>query len=106
MTNNFNHNPRVSIIIPVFKDSPYIIKTLESVINQTYQDFEVVITCEPSNDGTFRLVEDYIKKFKCISLYQNTQILGPGKNWNKGVSLAKWSYIKSYIKMIFYSRII
>lgn len=53
-----------SIIIPVYNVEPYLNKCLDSVLNQTYQKYEVIIVCDKSNDKSEEIVDKYIKEHK------------------------------------------
>ena len=55
-------NPKVSIIIPVYNKEKYIRKTLDSVINQTFQDFELIIVNDGSTDKSRKIIGEYQKK--------------------------------------------
>lgn len=84
-----------SIIIPTYNSSPFIEETLESVCNQTYQGFEVIISDDCSTDNTVELIASFFKKHPNI----NYQILkskingGAGAARNKAVNLATFDWI-------------
>ena len=65
---------KFSIIIPVYNVEQYLKKCLESVINQTYTNYEVIIVCDKCSDNSEQIVDDYIKKNK--RFMQSTQDLG------------------------------
>ena len=94
MAKKYLHKPKVSIIVPAYNGSTHIAEALDSVLKQTYQDFEIIVISEPSDDGTPQIVEAYIKNDKRISLHLNKQQVGPSSNRNRGISLAKGQYIK------------
>ena len=67
---------KISVLTPTFNDSASIIKTLDSVLAQTYSNFEIIIINDGSTDDTEKVVKKYIKKHKNISikyLYQENQ---------------------------------
>lgn len=85
-----------SIIIPLYNKSPYIKKALHSVINQTFQDFEVIIIDDGSTDGSVQRVEELFQsqsllpdKYKLIK--QPNQGVSTARN--NGVKLAVFDYI-------------
>ena len=53
---------KFSIVIPLYNKSAYITKTLDSIKNQNYQDYEVVIVNDGSTDNSKEIVEDFIEK--------------------------------------------
>lgn len=74
------HNPLVSIIIPIFNAENFITKTLESVVNQTYSNIEVILVNDGSFDKSETLITSFCKKFDWIKIL-NQQ--------NQGVSVAR-----------------
>jgi len=79
--------PKFSIIIPVYNVEKYIGKCLDSVINQTYQDYEVIVV----NDGTKDDSMDIVKKYDVKIVNQQNQGLSAARN--TGVKEAKGEYI-------------
>ena len=77
---------KVSIILPTYNRSRFLSETINSVLNQTYKDFELIIIDDGSNDNTRTLVEDY-KDSRIVYLYQSNQ--GPIKARNAGLRIAK-----------------
>ena len=55
---------KFSIIIPVYNVEPYLEKCLDSVINQTYKNFEVIIVNDSSPDNSQKIIDKYVKKDK------------------------------------------
>ena len=82
--------PKVSVIIPAYNAMSYLPQTLESVLNQTYQDFEVIIVDDGSTDN----VEDWIKKVTDSKVkYISQQNQGPAVARNTGITNSKGTYI-------------
>jgi len=83
-----NYKPLISIIIPVFNGEKFIQQTLNSLYNQTYNNFEVIIVNDGSTDNTEEIVKKYLRP-KDIYIYQNNQgVLNLCKTINKGLNNA------------------
>lgn len=83
----------VSIITPVFNCEQYIDETIQSVLNQTHEHWEMIIIDDLSSDNTMKIVKEYAKKNPKIKYYQNTVNSGPAKSRNKGIEMAQGRYI-------------
>ena len=89
-----NENPLVSILIPVYNREKYIGEAIESAINQTYKNIEVIIVDNCSTDNTWKILQDYQCKDKRIHIFQNEKNLGPVYNWIECFKGAKGVYSK------------
>lgn len=76
--------PTVSVCLPVYKGERYIAAAIDSVLAQTFTDFELVITNEPVQDKTPDIIATYSDPR--IRFYQNEQRLGLVGNWNQALS--------------------
>lgn len=59
---NRNTKPEISVIIPVYNAEKWISRCLESIIKQTFKNFEVIIVNDASQDKSFEIVKQYILK--------------------------------------------
>ena len=86
------NKPSVSICIPVYNAGKTISSTIQSVLNQTFQDWQLIIVDNCSTDNTF----DVIKSFtdKRIRLFQNETNCGMVNNWNKCLEKVDTDYIQ------------
>lgn len=84
---------KVSVIIPVYNVEKYIRQTLDSVINQTFKDIEIIIVDNKSTDKTLGIVEEYAKNDKRFVIYKNSENLKQGIARNFGVKMARGQYI-------------
>lgn len=85
----------VSILIPVYNRGDLISETIESAINQTYENIELIIVDNKSTDNTFKICKSYEKKFPdVIKVFQNKKNLGPVINWKECLRYSKGKYIK------------
>lgn len=83
----------VSIITPTYNSEKFISETIQSVLNQTYQNWEMIIVDDCSADNTKALTEEWSKKdtrIKSIALTTNS---GPAKTRNAGIELAMGNYM-------------
>ena len=86
-------NPAVSIIIPYHKKKFFFIKTIESIINQNFKRFEVLIIYDDDNLDELNFIKKIKKKYSKVKLIINKKILGPGLSRNKGIILSKGKYV-------------
>lgn len=84
--------PLVSICIPTYNSGEFIKRTLDSVLNQTYKNIEVIIVDDCSKDNTKEIIEEY--NDERIKLVLNEQNCGLSKNWNNTLKKASGKYIK------------
>ncbi len=85
--------PKVSICIPAFKQVEYLRKTLDSIQQQTFTDFEIILTDDSSDDRVEILVAAYPFGDR-MHYYRNTPPLGSPENWNSAMGRAGGQYIK------------
>lgn len=86
--------PKVSVIIPNYNHAKFLPRRLESVLNQVFTNFEVIVLDDCSPDNSVEIIEYYKAQDDRISFYPNTKNSGSTfAQWNKGVSLAKGEYI-------------
>jgi glycosyltransferase involved in cell wall biosynthesis len=86
--------PRVSIGVPVFNGAPFLAKTLESLLSQTFSDFEIVISDNASTDRTEEICRAYASREPRIRYYRNDINLGAVWNHNRVFELAKGEFFK------------
>jgi glycosyltransferase involved in cell wall biosynthesis len=87
-------NPTVSICIPTYNGSAYLADCLNSVISQTYSDFEVLIVDDSSSDDTVAIANAYAKHEPRIRVVANDANRGLVENWNHCVRLSHGDWIK------------
>lgn len=84
----------VSVIIPNYNHALYLNQRIDSVLNQTYQDIEVIILDDYSPDNSRDIIETYRNHPKVSHIiYNKTNSGSTFKQWEKGISLAKGEYI-------------
>jgi len=86
-------NPRISIIVTNFNHATYLRKRMESIFNQTFKDFEVIIMDDCSTDASLDILLPY-SNYSNVTLIQNEKNSGsPFKQWMEAFSLAKGDII-------------
>lgn len=86
-------HPLVSIIIPVFNSEKFIEETVNSILNQTFNNFELILVNDGSVDKSAQICEEFLKKDKRVRVY-HIENSGPGNARNNGLSLAKGEFIQ------------
>ena len=88
--------PLVSVIMSVYNGEKYLVQAIDSILNQTYQNFEFIIIEDCSTDNSLDILEEYAKKdsrIKIIKKEKNIGIKGFIENLNLGISIAEGKYI-------------
>ena len=83
--------PKVSVIIPTYNSAQYITEAIESALNQTYKDFEIIVVDDGSTDNTKDILRSYIEKKKIHYFYQKNS--GVSSARNTGVRVSQGEYI-------------
>ena len=88
-----NNNPPISVLMPAYNAEEYIAEAIESILNQTFKDYEFIIVDDCSTDNTWQIIKKYIKKDSRIKAHKNEKNLGIAGNRNKLISMAKGDYV-------------
>lgn len=86
--------PLVSVCIPAYNSSDYIADTMESILNQTYKNLELVVVDDCSKDNTVEIVETIAARDPRVRLVKNEKNLGMTGNWTKAVQETKGEFVK------------
>lgn len=86
------NSPYFSLVMPAYNCKDSVGLTIESILSQTFRDFELIIINDGSQDGTEKVIQDYLQKDSRIQL-QTIPNGGPGNARNKGIQLAKGKYL-------------
>ena len=85
--------PRVSVIIPVYNVDQYLAQCLDSVINQTFKDIEIICINDCSTDNSLNILKDFAQKDIRINILDLKENKGVSNARNLGLSLAKAEFI-------------
>ena len=86
----------ISVIMSVYNGEKYLVQSIDSILNQTYQNFEFIIIDDCSTDNSSHILQEYAKKdsrIKIIKKEKNIGIKGFIENLNLGISIAEGKYI-------------
>lgn len=84
---------KISILMPSYNYASYIREAIESVIKQTYTNWELIIIDDASTDSSLGIIKEYLRKDPRIKLVINEKNLGLAKTLKKGISFAESSWI-------------
>lgn len=85
--------PKVSVIVPVYNHAPYLRLRLDSILRQSFQDFEIILLDDASTDGSLRVAESYLPNPR-LQIHGRTANSGsPCGQWAKGLGLARGEYV-------------
>lgn len=85
--------PKVSICIPAYNQAVHLKKSIDSVLSQTFTDYEIILT----DDSPGNIVSDLVKKYNlpdAIIYFKNKTTLGSPENWNEAIKKSTGEYIK------------
>jgi len=85
--------PLISVVMSVYNTEKYLRYSIESILNQTFRDFEFIILDDGSTDNSLKIIEEYQVKDGRILLIKNKNNIGLAASLNKGIKLAKSKYI-------------
>jgi len=86
--------PRVSVGLPVYNGEQFLSDLLDSLLDQTYKDFELVICDNASDDRTQEICESYVSENRHFRYYRNGKNLGAAYNFNRTFKLSSGEYFK------------
>lgn len=83
----------VSVVMAVYNGEKYLAQSIESILNQTFQDFEFIIIDDGSKDNSLRIIKEYQYKDCRVKIKKNKENIGLPASLNKGLKIAKGKYI-------------
>ena len=94
--NNIKHfnikNPKISIIIPIYNSENFIYECMNSLIHQTFKNFEIICVNDGSTDKSLKILKNYKKRDKRINIITQKN-MGPGIARNIGMKASKGDYL-------------
>lgn len=86
--------PRISIGLPVYNGEVYLAKAIQSILDQSYPDFELIISDNASTDRTEQICREFAAKDDRIRFFQNEVNIGAARNHNRVFELARGEFFK------------
>ena len=83
----------VSVVMPVYNDEKYVGEAIESILNQTYADFEFIIIDDASTDRSYQIILDYARQDRRINILRHKKNQGISASRNTGLKFASGEYI-------------
>lgn len=83
----------ISVIVSIYNGGKNIKSSIESILNQTYGNFELILIDDGSNDNSFEIMKFYSNLDKRIKILRNKSNIGLTKSLNKGIKLSKGNFI-------------
>jgi len=88
--------PKVSICLPVYNGERFLAQAIESVLGQTFRDFEVLIADDRSTDGSYAIAQRFAQRDPRVHAWSNRTNLGLFANYNSCIQRAQGEYIKLF----------
>lgn len=88
-----NNFPKVTVCLPTYNSGEFITQAISSILEQTFTDFELIISDDCSTDNTQEVIKSYLEKDNRIKYLQNSKNLGLFPNWNHCLESASGEYI-------------
>lgn len=92
------NQPLVSVVVPVYNGEQFLYKCLESILNQTYKNWECIVNNNCSVDKTLEIANSFAARDKRFQVYSNSTFLRMTDNWNRGCS--RISKNSKYLKVL------
>lgn len=87
------HAPKISVIVPVYNVEKYVAKCIDSIIGQSFEDWELILIDDASTDGSADVCREYQAKDKRISFYANEVNSGVSATRNRGFDICRGDYV-------------
>lgn len=87
------NSPKISVIMAVYNTEKFVGEAINSILKQTFEDFELIIIDDASTDTSLSIIRDYEKQDSRIKVIVNESNFGISKSRNKGLAVAKGEFI-------------
>ena len=90
---NTKHTPLISVVIPVYNGNGYLATAINSILNQSFRNFEVIAIDDGSIDNSYEILKSLAKTDSRLRVFKNKTNLNISRTLNRGIKLAKGQYI-------------
>ena len=87
------NQPQISVIIPIYNTEKYLKKCLNSIVNQTLKEIEIICVDDGSTDSSLSILQEYAKKDKRVKIIEKKISTGAGDSRNQGIKIANGEYL-------------
>lgn len=88
-----NKKPTVSVLIPVFNAGAFLVPAIESILNQSLRNLEIIAIDDGSTDNSFAILKNFARKDKRLRVHQNKKNRNIANTLNRAIKLAKGKYL-------------
>lgn len=88
-----NNQPLISIVMPVYNAGDFLVEAIESILKQTYKNFEFIIVDDASNDNSWKILKKYKKKDKRIRIYRLKKNIGISQTVKFAIEKTKGKFL-------------
>ncbi len=85
--------PKISVVMTIYNAEKFLSETIDSILNQTFKDFELIAVNDKSKDNSLKIIKKFMKKDKRVILINNRKNVGPTISLNIGLKKAHGEYI-------------
>ena len=86
-------NKELTIIIPCFNAEKFLNKCIDSILNQKYNNFDLILINDCSTDNTLNIIKSYKKKYDFIKVINNSSNMGAGYSRNRALEITNTKYV-------------
>ena len=87
------HQPLVSVVMPVYNAGDYLVAALDSILHQTYSNFEFIIVDDASTDSSWKILKAYAARHENMRIFRNTTNRGVSETVKRAINKAKGDYL-------------
>ena len=83
----------ISVITPIYNREKYLTECINSILSQSYENFEFILIDDKSTDGTSEIIKSYASRDSRIIVLENDKNIGATASFNRGLAISKGKYV-------------